>query len=212
MLHSHLRRRSTTPPSDSPRQTRSRITISGLRHPTLSTRRGQTLEGNPGRHAVCGPAVVKSSPLFPPRPPRAAAPLPPHLLDRRCLALVAPHLHTIAMSARRRLAPLTPRPTAGPSRSPAPRVSAFRRTPKLRPRYGHHVPASCATPWPARRTPVLPARAYGPVLFRPPNTCTLRQLGARSRRLLRARAATPARFCTCVCSMPPKPRAHASAA
>jgi hypothetical protein len=50
---------------------------------------------NPRRHAVCGPAAVKSAPLFPPRPPRAAAPLPPHLLDRRRLGLVAPHLHIL---------------------------------------------------------------------------------------------------------------------
>jgi hypothetical protein len=75
----------------------------------------------------------------------AAAPLPPHLLDRRRLGLVVLHLHIVATSARRRLAPLTPRPALGPSRVLAPRVSAFCRTPKLRPRYCHHVPASRAT-------------------------------------------------------------------
>jgi hypothetical protein len=151
----NCRLRSTTPSSDSPRQTRSCITICGLHHPTLSTRCGQTLEGNPRRHAVCGPAAIKSALLFPPRPPRAAAPLPPHLLDWRRLSLVASHLHTVSISARWRLAPLTLRPTARPSRSPASRVSAFRRAPELCSRYGHRVPASRATAF--HRTP--PARA-----------------------------------------------------
>jgi hypothetical protein len=56
--------------------------------------------------------------------------------------LHATFLHAIATSARRRPAPLTPRSIAGPSRSPAPRVSTFHRTPELRPRDGHRVPAS----------------------------------------------------------------------
>jgi hypothetical protein len=43
------------------------------------------------------------------------------------------------------------------------------------------------------------------------SACLRRQLGARSRRLLRARAATLAHFRTRVCFMPPKPRAHVSA-
>jgi hypothetical protein len=104
------------------------------------------------------------------------------------------HKHTVATSARRRPAPLTPRPTAGPSRSPAPRVSAFRRTPELHPQYGHHVPASCATAFhrnsscacrcSARRTPAVPARAHGPALLRPPNTCTHRQLPRATARTL----------------------------
>jgi hypothetical protein len=93
--------RSVASLSDSPRHTHSRITIGGLRRPTLSTRRGQTLGGNPGRHAVCGPAVVKSAPLFPPRPPRAAAPLLPHPLDRRRLGLVAPLSHPIYKNINR---------------------------------------------------------------------------------------------------------------
>jgi hypothetical protein len=102
-------------------------------------------------------------------------------------ALRATSLHAVATSARRRPALLTPRPTAGPSpsRSPSPRVSAFRRTPELRPRYGHRVPASraialhhnssCACRCSARRTPASPARAHGPAPFRPPNTCTHHQ-------------------------------------
>jgi hypothetical protein len=51
----NCRLRSTTPPSDSPRQTHNRITTCGLHRPTLSTRRGQTLEENPGRHAILTP-------------------------------------------------------------------------------------------------------------------------------------------------------------
>jgi hypothetical protein len=130
-------------PSSSPRQKRSRITICGLRRPTPSTRRGRTLEGNPGRHATCRQAVAE---------PASIAPLLPCVCFCRThvrsllllfllicwtrvhLGLIAPHLrtvalHTIAKSARRRPAPLTPHPVAGPSRSSAPRASAFRRTP-----------------------------------------------------------------------------------
>jgi hypothetical protein len=59
-------------------------------------------------------------------------------------ALRATFLLAVATSARRRPVLLTPRPTAGLSRSLAPRVSALRRTPELRPRYGHRVPASRA--------------------------------------------------------------------
>jgi hypothetical protein len=92
-----------------------------------------------------------------------------------------------------------PRSTAGPSRSPAPRVSTFRRTPELRPRDGHRVPASrtivlhhnssCACRCSARHTSVSPARAHGPALLWPPNTCTHRQLSCVTARTL----ASPAR-------------------
>jgi hypothetical protein len=108
-------------------------------------------------------------------------------------ALRATFLHAVATSARRRPAPLTPRSTAGPSCSPVPRVSTFRRTPKLRPRDGHRVPASrtkilhhnsfCACRCSARHTPASPARAHGPALPRPPNTCT----GSSVRELLHRR-------------------------
>jgi hypothetical protein len=109
-------------------------------------------------------------------------------------ALRATFLHAVATSALRRLAPLTPCSTAGPSRSPVPRVSTFRRTPELRPRDGHCVPvprtivlhhnSSCACRYSARRTPASPARAHGPALFRPPNTCTHRQLSRVTARTL----------------------------
>jgi hypothetical protein len=89
--------------------------------------------------------------------------------------------------------------TAGPSRSSAPRVSTFRRTPELRPRDGHHVPASrtkvlyhnssCACRCSARHTSVSPARAHGPALLRPPNTYTHRQLS----RVTACTLASPAR-------------------
>jgi hypothetical protein len=108
-------------------------------------------------------------------------------------ALRATFLHAALTSARRRPAPLTPRSTAGPSHSPAPRVSTFRRTPELRPRDGHRVPASrtivlhhnssCACRCSARHTPASPARAHGPALLRPPNTCT----GSSARELLHRR-------------------------
>jgi hypothetical protein len=55
-------------------------------------------------------------------------------------------LHAVATSAQRCLAPLTLRPTVEPSRPSAPCVSAFRRTPGLRLRYGQ----TCTTqrsPW-----------------------------------------------------------------
>jgi hypothetical protein len=61
-----------------------------------------------------------------------------------CRTCTTVALHTVATSARQRPASLTPRPAAGPSRPSAPCASAFRRTPKLRPRYCHRVPASCA--------------------------------------------------------------------
>jgi hypothetical protein len=89
--------------------------------------------------------------------------------------------------------------TAGPSRSSAPRVSTFRRTPELRPRDGHRVPASrtkvlhhnssCACRCSPRHTSVSPARAQGPALLRPPNTCTHRQLS----RVTACTLASPAR-------------------
>jgi hypothetical protein len=101
-------------------------------------------------------------------------------------ALRATFLHAVATSTLRRPAPLTPRSTAGPSRSPAPRVSTFRRTPELRPRDGHRVPvsrtivlhhnSSCACRYSARHTSVSPARAHGSVLLRPLNICSHRQL------------------------------------
>jgi hypothetical protein len=93
--------------------------------------------------------------------------------------LAVSHLH---MSEPR--ASLTRSPFAG-SASLLPRL-AFRRTPWLRPRCGYRVLASratafrryssCACRCSARRTPASPARAHGPALFRPPNTCTHRQL------------------------------------
>jgi hypothetical protein len=122
------------------------------------------------------------------------------------LGLVVPHqrtvaLHTFATSARQRPAPLTPRPVAGPSRSSSPRASAFHRTPELRPRYGHHVSASCAIAFlrnsscarrcSAHRTPASPARAHGPALLRLPNTCIHRQLPRVTTRTL----APPAHAC-----------------
>jgi hypothetical protein len=76
---------------------------------------------------------------------------------------------------------------------------AFRRTPWLRPRYGYRVPASratafhryssCACRCSARRTPASPAHAHGPALFRPPNTCTHRQLS----RIIAHKLASPVR-------------------
>jgi hypothetical protein len=93
-----------------------------------------TKVGTAGRRAVCGLTAVKSA--FPPQPPRAVAPLP-HLLDLRCLSLVAPHLH---MSEPR--ASLTCSHFAG-SASLLLRL-AFHRTPWLHPRYGYRVPASHA--------------------------------------------------------------------
>jgi hypothetical protein len=68
----------------------------------------------------------------------------------------------------------------------------------------------------SRRSPSLP-RPAPPVCRNSSralrsSACSRRQLNARSRRLLRARAATPARFRTRVCSMPPEPRTHAPAA
>jgi hypothetical protein len=84
-------------------------------------------------------------------------------------------------------------------RSSAPRVSTFRRTPELRPRDGHRVPASrtivlhhnssCACRCLARYTSVSPARAHGPALLRPPSTCTHRHLSHVTARTL----ASPAR-------------------
>jgi hypothetical protein len=75
-------------PSGSPRQKRSRITICGLCRPTPSTRRGQILEGNLGRRAVCRQAIVEPASillrvLLPYACPLLATPLPPHLLDPR---------------------------------------------------------------------------------------------------------------------------------
>jgi hypothetical protein len=122
-----------------------------------------------------------------------------------CIAPPAPRvfsLHAVATSAQWCFAPLTVRPTAEPSRPSAPCVSAFRRMPGLRLRYGqtcttqrspwhkqgrcHRVPASraeafhrnssCTCRCSARRTPTLSARAHGSVLLRPPNICTHRQL------------------------------------
>jgi hypothetical protein len=128
---SDFRLHSTIPPSDSPREIRSRITISGLRRPTLSTRHGQTLERNPGCHAVCGPAAIQSAPLFPPRPPRAAAPLLPHLLDLRCLGLVAPHVSSRPSLPRYcRARPRCPSWESVPSRHASP-PSAHARTARV---------------------------------------------------------------------------------
>jgi hypothetical protein len=139
--------------------------------------------------------------------------------NRRAAAPPAPRttfLHAAATAARRRPAPLTPRPIAGPSRSLAPRVSAFRRTPELRPRYGHRVPASratalhhnssCACRCSARHTPVSPARAQGPALLRPPNTCTYRQLPRVTARTL----APPARRRSRTAPIPAPALQHAS--
>jgi hypothetical protein len=99
--------------------------------------------------------------------------------SRARFGLAASHLH---MSEPR--ASWTRSHFAG-SASLLPRL-AFRRIPWLRPRYGYHVPASrvtafhryssCACHCSAHRASAPSARAHGPALLRPPNTCAHRQL------------------------------------
>jgi hypothetical protein len=119
--------------------------------------------------------------------------------------LRATFLHAVATSARRRPALLTPRSTVGPLRSPAPRVSTFRRTPELRPRDGHRVPASRtivlhhnssgACRCSARRTSAPFARAHGLVLLWPPNIRAHRQLLRITARTLAPPARRRSRSC-----------------
>jgi hypothetical protein len=122
---------------------------------------------------------------------------------RAHFGLAASHLHMSELRAS-----LTRSHFAG-SASLLPRL-AFRRTSWLRPRYGYRVPASratafhryssCACRCSARRTPASPARAHGPALLRPPNTCTHRQLSRVTARTLAppARVAhEPLQSCAC---------------